>query len=124
MLYLAIGIGGGFAFGILAAFIVAAIRKASQRKRSRKMDKRKFEFSKILILLVLFTYFVGVFVGVWIVFLDFPQLSVLLMYIGSPTVSAIGFYVWKAKAENMIKIKRDNPQETKGIKVDLNNIQP
>ena len=31
-------------------------------------------------------------------------------------------YCWKAKAENIIKIKQGYPEETKDISVDLNNI--
>lgn len=37
-----------------------------------------------------------------------------------PTVLAL--YCWKAKAENIIKIKKGYPEETKDISVDLNNI--
>lgn len=43
-------------------------------------------------------------------------------YIGTPTAAAIGFYCWKAKAENIVKIKKDNPEETQGIPIDLNSI--
>ncbi len=40
------------------------------------------------------------------------------------TATVIGFYSWKAKAENVVKIKKANPTETEGLPVDLNNIQP
>jgi hypothetical protein len=73
--------------------------------------KTRAEFSKILILLVMATYFVGVFVGVKLVFMDTTQLGVLLAFIGTPTAAAIGFYCWKAKAENLVKIKRCSPRE-------------
>ena len=75
-----------------------------------------------MLALVLLTYFVGVFIGVKISLIDISQLGVLLAYIGTPTAAAIGFYCWKAKAENLVKIKRDNPEETKDIPIDLNNI--
>lgn len=45
-------------------------------------------------------------------------------YVGTPTATVIGFYSWKAKAENVVKIKKANPEETEGTPVDLNNIQP
>lgn len=91
--------------------------------RGRKQGtRRKAEFSKIVLALVLITYFVGVVIGVKISLIDITQLGVLLAYIGTPTAAAIGFYCWKAKAENLVKIKRDNPEETKDIPVDLNNI--
>ena len=49
---------------------------------------------------------------------------VKLAYVGTPTATVIGFYSWKAKAENVVKIKKANPAETDGMPVDLNNIQP
>lgn len=84
--------------------------------------RRKIEFSKLIIVLVLLTYFVGVYIGVKISLIDTTQLGALLVYIGTPTATAIGFYCWKAKAENILKIKRENPEETDGISVDVNNI--
>ena len=36
----------------------------------------------------------------------------------------MAYYSWKAKAENVVKIKKANPAETDGMPVDLNNIQP
>lgn len=124
-------------FIIIAAFILGAaiccvvytlILVIKQRCKDRKNGvqtlkaRRKLEFSKIVLALVLLTYFVGVFIGVKISLIDVSQLGVLLAYIGTPTAAAIGFYCWKAKAENIVKIKRDNPEETQGIPVDLNNI--
>lgn len=40
------------------------------------------------------------------------------------TATVIGFYSWKAKAENVVKIKKANQEETEGMPVDLNNVQP
>ena len=37
-------------------------------------------------------------------------------------LTVIALYCWKAKAENIIKIKKGYPEETKDISVDLNNI--
>ena len=56
--------------------------------------------------------------------LDVSQLGVFLAYVGTPTATVIGFYSWKAKAENVVKIKKANPEETEGMPVDLNNVQP
>lgn len=74
-----------------------------------------------MLLLVLSTYFIGVFVGIKIVFIDVSQLGVVLAFIGTPTAAAIAFYCWKAKAENILKIKQENPEITEGP-IDLNNI--
>jgi hypothetical protein len=111
---------GGAALG----FFLIALINARRRKKARKgaQGKRKIETTKLVIFFVLGTYFIGVFIGMKVVLIDFSQLGVWLAFIGTPTVAAIGFYVWKAKAENIIKYKKDNPTETDGIPVDLNNI--
>ena len=117
-----------FFVGILitAAVFISVLWAASVHRRERggQSEKkwRKIEFSKLILALVLSTYFIGVAVGVKTVLSDIGQLSVVLTFIGAPTAAAIGFYVWKAKAENIIKIKQAHPEETAGIPVDLNNI--
>ena len=62
--------------------------------------------------------------GVWAVVMDPSQLGVFLTYVGAPTATVIGFYSWKAKCENVVKIKKANPEATEAMPVDLNNIQP
>lgn len=134
-------------FIIVAAFLVGAVLsvvvltavawvvKNRRRKRTRTggragkhlaaegepKERRKVEFSKLILALVLMTYFVGVGVGVKVALIDMTQLGALLAFIGAPTAAAIGFYAWKAKAENIIKIKKNNPEEAAGFSVDLND---
>lgn len=119
----ALVVGGAVALAVLF-LVVNSGNKKQKRQGGTQMLKvsRKLEFSKIVLALVLLTYFVGVVVGVKISLIDISQLGVLLAYIGTPTAAAIGFYCWKAKAENIVKIKKENPEETAGIPVDLNNI--
>ncbi len=88
----------------------------------RKKKKKSFEFSKFVLLIVMVLYLVVVGVGIVLSLIDYTQYSTLAMLVGAPTATAIGFYAWKAKAENVIKIKQENPEETKNIPVDLNNI--
>ena len=102
--------GPAFA-GAVAGAVAAA---AAQGKEKQP----KTEFSKIVLLLVMATYFVGLIVGIRIVLLDTGQLSALLLYIGGPTTTAIAFYSWKAKAENLLKIQKENPEAP----IDFNNI--
>jgi hypothetical protein len=64
----------------------------------------KPEFSKIVLGSVMLLYFAGAIFGGYIVMQDSSLLPELLAYIGAPTAVAIGFYAWKAKAENIIKI--------------------
>lgn len=128
-MYIVIG-AAAFMLGlVIAAVIIVAANKASNARRHKRRGqpekkKRKVEFSKLVLALVLFTYFLAVAVGVRLSFIDFTQYSTLAMLVGAPTAAAIGFYAWKAKAENIVKIKKDNPEETEGVPVDLNNIQP
>ena len=98
--------------------------RAAQTVKEGKGTARKIEFSKLVLSAVLLTYFAGFGLGFWAVLVDLSQLGVLLAYVGTPTATVIGFYSWKAKAENVVKIKKANPSETEGLPVDLNNIQP
>lgn len=120
--------------GGLAAVLMIERRRSNKRRRARsraantagneKGTAGKIEFSKLFLSAVLLTYFAGFGLGFWAVTIDLSQLGVFLVYVGTPTAVAIGFYSWKAKAENVVKIKKANPEETDGIPVDLNNIQP
>lgn len=77
---------------------------------------KHFEFSKAIVSCVMATYFVGLTVGVFAVLAirraspeyAVQALTALLTYIGAPTATAIGFYAWKAKNENIHK----NPDVT------------
>ncbi|MCF8018282.1 MAG: hypothetical protein K9L62_02665 [Vallitaleaceae bacterium] len=107
--------------GVIAGIIATTLIAAKLNSKKREKTVRKYEFSKVILLLVLSTYFIGVFVGIKIVFIDVSQLGVVLAFIGTPTAAAIAFYCWKAKAENILKIKQENPEITEGP-IDLNNI--
>lgn len=119
MLYL-ISAAAGLIGGIAAVLLFGGRRS----RRKKEQDRQKIEFSKLVLSAVLLTYFAGFVVGVRVVILDPSQLGVFLAYVGTPAATAIGFYSWKAKAENVVKIKQANPTATEGMPVDLNNIQP
>lgn len=121
----------GYLFSVAAGLIggIAAVllfggRGRSRRRKSEKKSRPKIECSKLMLWAVLFTYFAGFGVGLWAVINDPSQLGVFLAYVGTPTATVIGFYCWKAKAENVVKIKKANPEATEGVPIDLNNIQP
>ena len=105
---LAVAAVGGL-LGFLAAALFCAYN--TRRRKARKgAARKKVEFIKLVLMLVMGTYFLGVAVGVKIV-LEYPeQLGTLLAFIGAPTATVIIFYAWKAKAENVIKIKKNNPE--------------
>lgn len=66
----------------------------------------KREFSKVVLGAVMILYFAGAIYGAVIVWQDSSLLGELLAYIGAPTAVAIGFYAYKAKCENVVKISR------------------
>lgn len=77
---------------------------------------KKFEFSKLILCLVMLTYFVGLIFGVYIItelaernttYIS-TALCGLFSYIGAPVAVSIGFYSYKAKAENVEKIRGGN----------------
>lgn len=71
--------------------------------RTEKKKRKKIEFSKLVLALVMTTYFFGVGIGAFVVFKSSSELSALLTFIGAPVATALGFYYWKAKNENMRK---------------------
>jgi arginine exporter protein ArgO len=73
----------------------------------------KAEYSKIVLGSVMLLYFAGAIFGGYIVMQDSSLLPELLAYIGAPTAVAIGFYAWKAKAENVLKIAKSKKMDTK-----------
>lgn len=130
MIYL-LFLAGGIIAGFLVAALILGVQLRQQRSGKKKSqsppvkksadgkgERQKTEFSKVVLLLVMATYFVGLIVGIKIVLLDTGQLSALLLYIGGPTTTAIAFYAWKAKAENLLKIQKENPETP----IDFNNI--
>ena len=90
------------------------------------MKKHFTEFSKIVLALVLATYFVGLAFGMFIIWYLVrggastsyvsTALCGLFSYIGAPVATAIAFYSYKAKAENVEKIKQniEPPEGGKG----------
>lgn len=67
-------------------------------------------YTKMLVAAVMATYFLGFAAGGVLVLLYPEHLGEWLTYIGIPTATAIGFYCWKAKAENVLKMRREAPQ--------------
>lgn len=67
--------------------------------------------TKIIVFSVMATYYIAFAVAVWVILMkDIYQLSTLLAFVGSVAVFAVAFYCWKSKAENLEKIKQNNPE--------------
>ncbi len=120
MKYLICGILG-IAIGFFVFYLL--FRIANKDKLCKKLQdgsKKKLpkpNFTKLVLVAVLFTYFVGLYIGIKVTLIDYS-----LIRRCNPTTTVIALYCWKAKAENIIKIKKGYPEETKDISVDLNNI--
>ena len=75
-------------------------------------------FSKSIMSAVILLYFIGAILGSILVVLaakvnitlgepiDASMFIAYAAYIGGPTATAIGFYAWKSKAENVLKISK------------------
>lgn len=78
---------------------------------------KRFQFSKLILGAVMLLFYAGAIFGGYIVANEHYGLGELFAYIGAPTATAIGFYAWKAKAENVIqisdKIKKEAEKDAK-----------
>lgn len=115
----------GGLLGFLGAVFFAKVYKTYQqgkKKEKNAKEPKKREFKKLLVVLVLASYFLGVAFGIYIVFrYDYSQLAPLLTFIGAPTTGAILSYCYVIRTENAIKLKQRYPEETEGYTVDINN---
>lgn len=104
----------GFALALAVLFLCNLPYFKQQRKKRKEElqehPEKKTGTTKIVLFSILLTYFTAFAVGVWVVVTkDVYQLSALLTFAGSVTALAVAFYCWKAKAENLLKIKAANP---------------
>lgn len=120
-----------FVIGFMLAvvlFIICNLPALQKRRRKRKQEleehpDRKGGTTKVLLFSILVTYYIAFAVGVWVViFKDVYQLGTLLTFTGGVTAAAVAFYCWKAKAENLLKIKAANP-DLCGSLSDFSNMQ-
>lgn len=73
----------------------------------------KIEFSKLVLGSAVVIWAAGAVFGAVIVNEEHSQLRELFAYIGAPTATAFGFYAWKAKAENIMKIGKSKQLDAK-----------
>jgi len=85
------------------------------------MDKKeKSTFTKSILSIVVFLYFIGATMGTVLVIVaalmdaklgipvDSQMFIAYASYLGAPTATAIAFYAWKSKCENLLKIHYTN----------------
>ena len=110
----------GFIFALFLLFLLnMRAVAAARRKRKREIKEhpeKKTQATKIIVFSVMATYYIAFAVAVGVVLMkDIYQLSTLLAFVGSVAVFAVAFYCWKSKAENLEKIKQNNPEMTAAL---------
>jgi len=103
--------------------------KALEKENRRLKSLKKRSTSKIMLFLVMVVYFIGFGAGIYAVthILEmYPDQAVqaliaILSYVGAPTTAAIGFYTWKARGENIIKIPIEHKLENGGTENEESN---
>lgn len=88
-------------------------------KKEETKEKHKIEFSKIIFITVsCITIAVVIFTMVMIfITKDMGPLSYLIPAVFTELATGTGFYYWKAKVENQLKIQQNNP----GATIDISN---
>lgn len=117
----------GFCMAV-SLYIICNLPYIRKRRKKRKEEleehpERKGGTTKVLLFSVMLSYYIAFAVGVWVVICkDVYQLGTLLTFTGGVTAAAVAFYCWKAKAENLLKIKAANP-DLCGSLSDFSNMQ-
>ena len=107
-------LAGGITCTALMALVNA--NNISKSRRRRKIERRqhpekKLQATKIIVFSIMITYYAAFMLGMWVViFKDFYQLATLLTFVGGVSVIAVAFYCWKSKAENLLKIRKEEPE--------------
>lgn len=98
----------GFIACVAIVYIMNTVRRRQTRKKKKsRKDGGKVTTTKIVLFSIMFTYFAAFALAMYIVICkDTTELSNLLTFVGSATVFAVAFYCWKAKAENLEKIRK------------------
>lgn len=86
-------------------------------------ESKTNSFSKSIMSTIVFLYLIGAMIGSALVIIsafadvrlqmpiDSSMFIAYAAYVGGPTATAIGFYAWKSKAENVVKIAQSFKSE-------------
>lgn len=94
----------------LALSIYVKISNLSLRKDEKeKPDKKKHEFSKLIFAFVSTVYIVVIVYSLIMMAItfDLTPLAYIIPATATELATATGFYYWKARAENKIKLKKE-----------------
>lgn len=86
----------------------AAGAKSAKDKRPQKNEKKRWEFSKVMAVIAITMWvFVNLFGMAMVIFtMDSSPLMYVIPSVDAVVAAILGFYLWKARAENQIKLKR------------------
>lgn len=75
----------------------------------------KIEFSKLILIIAYITAVTFTVVAAWLGYFgaDLASFSNIVLVIWGLVTTGVGFYYWKAKAENIIKISQNLPENIK-----------
>lgn len=82
--------------------------KIGKHEGIQKKETRRFEFSKIMALIAISMWlFVNFFGMAMVIFtMDTSPLMYVIPSVDAVVAAIIGFYLWKARAENQIKLRK------------------
>lgn len=110
------------------------MRKFFHKKRTRKKQnqKKQFEFSKLIMVGVMLTYFIAlifIMAVIWkLIGINSTSIGTIISafctFVGAPVSVAIGFYSWKAKNENTMKLSNITGQSDSSTLVYSNDNMP
>ena len=98
----------GFIACVVIVYTMNTVRRRQTRKKKKsRKDGEKVTTTKIVLLKNLYTYLEAFVLAMYnVICKDTTELSNLLTFVGGATVFAVAFYCWKAKAENLEKIRK------------------
>ena len=91
-----------------------------------KENKQKKEFSKKIFNIVITLFIIVIFYAMALMWKvgTTDGLMYLIPAVGTLTSVTVGFYYWKAKMENIVKLSKENDMsidEIKSVQVDMDN---
>ena len=83
-----------------------------------KINKPQKEFSKKIFNIVITLFIIVIFYSMALMWKTGTTdgLNVLIPSIGGLAATTVGFYFWKAKMENMIKLRKENNMDLEEVK--------
>lgn len=94
---------------IISCIYVKIYNLSLKKAENRTFDKKKMEFSKLIFAFVSTIYIVVIVYSLVMMAItfDLTPLAYIIPATATELATATGFYYWKARAENKIKLKKE-----------------